>query len=204
MARPTTPLISRHTTVQAALDLIDSEGIENFSLRRLGSKLGVHGMSIYHHFRDKDEILDEVASLVLSEVRVTPAPSPDIVGWSVANAKRYRRALLKHPNAMPLFVKRHPVSNRARMYVHEFEALAGLGISQQYWIIILETIEAFVLGAAIFLRPGAAASHLSAHNESVVMSAIRANTMDYEDAFELALRPFITSLYDLYRRMSNR
>jgi len=200
MARPTTPLISRRTAVQAALELIDEQGIEKFSLRKLGAKLGVHGMSIYHHFRDKDEILDEVASLVLNELKASPAPLDNIVEWSLVNAKRYRRALLEHPNAMPLFVKRLPTKNRAAMYVHEFEALDRLGINREYWIVVLETIEAFVLGTAIFLRHGADRS--MSDTSSLVRGAIDANKSTYDEVFELAFKEFIVSLYNAYRRKS--
>ena len=58
---------------EAALHLIDSEGIDGFSMRRLGQALGVEAMALYNHYKDKDAILDAVASLVLSSVPLPPS-----------------------------------------------------------------------------------------------------------------------------------
>lgn len=58
---------------EAAERLIDSEGLEAFSMRRLGQALGVEAMALYNHFEDKEAILDAVASLALARVPAPPA-----------------------------------------------------------------------------------------------------------------------------------
>jgi len=57
VARPKIPLISKRAALQAALDIIDTEGIDALSIRYLAEKLGVNGASLYHHFQNKDEIV---------------------------------------------------------------------------------------------------------------------------------------------------
>ncbi|MER7579274.1 TetR/AcrR family transcriptional regulator [Kitasatospora sp. NPDC097691] len=68
MARPRTPLLSRERIVVAALRLIDDEGLDALSTRRLATELSVSGPSLYNHFATKDELLDAVVDSVIGEV----------------------------------------------------------------------------------------------------------------------------------------
>ena len=61
MARPSKPLISRSNAAEAALEVIDEHGLEELSLGLVAKKLGVRPPSLYHHFKDKGELLDAVA-----------------------------------------------------------------------------------------------------------------------------------------------
>ena len=64
MPRPRQPVLSRERIVTAALALIDADGLGAFSTRRLAAALGVQGPSLYHHFANRDAILDAVADSV--------------------------------------------------------------------------------------------------------------------------------------------
>jgi AcrR family transcriptional regulator len=66
--RTTSPL-SRERIVAAAIDLADRDGADGLSMRRLAQVLGVDPMSLYHHVRDKDDLLDAVADGVVGEVK---------------------------------------------------------------------------------------------------------------------------------------
>jgi len=61
MARPRQALLTRERIITAAATIIDAEGLEAVSTRRLAAELGVQGPSLYHHFGNKEEILDAVA-----------------------------------------------------------------------------------------------------------------------------------------------
>ena len=163
-------------------------------------------MSLYHHFRDKDHILDEVAALVLNELRSTSPPDSDIVAWSLEKAKRYRTALLRHPNAIPLFVSRFPVHNRFDMYVQEFDALERVGIDRKYWIAILEALESFIIGSAMFLRgtDAPASPHSDVASERLVAEVIQARGIDHQRSFELAFVSLISALHKEYLEISVR
>jgi AcrR family transcriptional regulator len=50
--------LSRELIADAAVELVDREGLEALSMRRLGSELGIGTMTIYGYFRDKDELMD--------------------------------------------------------------------------------------------------------------------------------------------------
>jgi len=94
--------LSRESIARAALELIDSEGIDAFSLRRLAQSLKVSAMSLYTYATDKDGIIRDVVALLLSEVVVVEDPA---VRWEeavLAGGKSLRAMALRHPRAWPL------------------------------------------------------------------------------------------------------
>lgn len=60
--------LDRMRIAAAALKLIDAEGLDNLSMRRLGAVLGVEAMAIYHHFESKGDLLDAILDLFVEEV----------------------------------------------------------------------------------------------------------------------------------------
>src|SRR5512143_3729893 len=71
--RATRPPLDRARIVAEALRIVDDEGVEALSLRRLAEGLGVTPMSIYWHVRDKAELVDLVGQAVLAEIELPPA-----------------------------------------------------------------------------------------------------------------------------------
>jgi AcrR family transcriptional regulator len=55
-----TTRLSRERITEVARELAAREGIEAISMRRLAQHLGVWPMSVYRHFRDKDDLLEAV------------------------------------------------------------------------------------------------------------------------------------------------
>jgi len=70
--RTTKDRLSRDAVTERALAMADAEGIEALTIRRLATDLGVTPMALYWHFEDKERLLDGVAELVLSQVRLPP------------------------------------------------------------------------------------------------------------------------------------
>ena len=104
MARPRQPLIDRLRVVEKALEIIDRDGLEAVSIRRIGSELGVDGTSLYHHFADKEAIVHGVRLRILQEGHVGE-PRDRYETWQDyvrRTTAGYRRSLLRHPNAAPL------------------------------------------------------------------------------------------------------
>ena len=93
--------LSRARVVEAALGLIDREGLAGFSVRRLASSLGVYPTAVYWHLGRRNEILAAVVDHVLREV----GKSRDADSWEEALRRicfAYRAALRRHPNVAPL------------------------------------------------------------------------------------------------------
>src|ERR1700704_4009940 len=59
--------LSRDRVLRAAIDLADRGGIDALSMRKLADELGVEAMSIYHYVASKDDLLDGIADIVVSE-----------------------------------------------------------------------------------------------------------------------------------------
>ena len=49
--------LSRDRIIDTALQIMDDEGLDAVSMRRVGRELGVEAMSLYHHVRDKDALI---------------------------------------------------------------------------------------------------------------------------------------------------
>ena len=69
-AHPQRLPLTRQRIAEAALRVIDREGLNALTMKRLGSELGVEAMSLYFHFSKKEEILDEVVDLLFRELEL--------------------------------------------------------------------------------------------------------------------------------------
>lgn len=103
MARPKEALISPEVVVRTALRIMEQEGLEALSLRRLGAELKINGTSLYHHFANKDEILMAAARHALREIEFSPL-ADDWESWIADNAVSYRRLLVARPYLIPLML----------------------------------------------------------------------------------------------------
>lgn len=95
--------LSKELVLRTAVEMADEAEVP--SLRTLAKRLGVEGMSLYHHFRNKDMILDGMVDLVFSEIELPPEDE----GWRDAmrgRAVSMRAALTRHPWAIRLMDSR--------------------------------------------------------------------------------------------------
>ena len=98
--------LTRERIVEAALHVMDSEGLDAVTMRRIGRELGVEAMSLYNHVEDKDDILNAVTEHVFTDFDY-PAFTGD---WDVdtrAMAREWRRLLNLHPSVCQLLAERH-------------------------------------------------------------------------------------------------
>jgi AcrR family transcriptional regulator len=97
--------LSRELVLSAALALVDSEGLEALTMRRLGQELGRDPMSLYRYAANRAALLDGVSELVLGELAVVPS-DPDWQAQLRRIAHELRLLALRHPNVVPLLVTR--------------------------------------------------------------------------------------------------
>jgi AcrR family transcriptional regulator len=109
--------------VEAALRVLDAEGLDGLSIRRLGSELNAGATSVYWHVRDKEELLDLALDEVLGRIQL-PQPTEDWRTDLEACAVELRRVLLAHPYAVALMLSRPAIGPKTLRAV-EF-ALATL------------------------------------------------------------------------------
>jgi AcrR family transcriptional regulator len=120
--------ITRGVVLAAALDIVDREGADALSMRRLAHALDRDPMILYRHAANKAAVLDGVAETVLAQLIVDPA-DPDWQAQLRAVARRYRALALAHPHVVPLLVTRPlatPLALRPRGTLRPLEDILAL------------------------------------------------------------------------------
>jgi AcrR family transcriptional regulator len=125
--KPRTAL-SKERVLRAAVALADESGIESLSMRKLAQALGVEAMSLYHYVAKKDEILDGIVDLVVTEFDVPPQDTD----WKEAlrrSAISAHEALARHPWACNLMMSAGPSPARLRYMESLLATLRKAGFS---------------------------------------------------------------------------
>jgi TetR/AcrR family tetracycline transcriptional repressor len=97
--------LDRKKVVRAALRLLDKVGLDGLTLRGLAGELGVQAPALYWHFKNKQELLDEMATSVLvdSIQDMLPGERGDWHQWAMYFGKEMRRMLLLHRDGAKMF-----------------------------------------------------------------------------------------------------
>ena len=149
--------LTREQIVKAAIDLLDSEGLEGLNMRALGRRLGSAATAVYWHVGSKDNLIALAGDQVWNEVGL---PDPTATGWRVAAAQMatdLHAMLTRHPwlvQAFGSYVVFGP--GRARHDDHSLALYEAAGFTGAQADRAMATVFTYVLGNA--LGPAAAAS----------------------------------------------
>lgn len=146
--RPRYPRLTRARVIQGALELVERDGAEALTMRRLGDELGVHAMSLYNHVANRDAVLDGIGELLMSEIDLSPDR-----GWQTVCrqfAAQLRAITLAHPNAFQLIGLR-PLAGPAALAPVErlLEVLVADGASPELALGIYRAIASYARGYAL-------------------------------------------------------
>jgi TetR/AcrR family transcriptional regulator, tetracycline repressor protein len=198
MARPRVPLISRRKALEAALEIIDSEGLKALSIRRLGEVMNVNGASLYHHFKDKDDILVGVAQLALADVTTPRSDSDNWRVWLPLNAYRTRRALIAHPELIPLMLRRIPLGIGNQEVDASVARLRDEGVEMSVIAPLMESFELLAISSALQTVGGAgsAEERERAHGaeDSMYQQAQKERGLSDDELFEVVCAAVIASV----------
>lgn len=135
---------------QAALELVDTEGLEALTMRRLARRLDAPVMTLYRHVRTKDEVLDRLAERSLEELELPRAAGT----WDdqlKAIFAAVRTVFLRHPGLARLFADRavsgpaaYRITDRVLMILRD----AGLGPREA--VDAFTALLTYTLGASLF------------------------------------------------------
>src|SRR5262249_50750451 len=140
--------LSRERIIRAALRIMDEEGLDAVTMRRVGRELGVEAMSLYNHVRDKEDILDGITEEVLGGLRV-----PGADDWAEAarlTAREFRRVLLAHPGVMTLLTERDkPFTSvdSLQLYERVFDLFRTAGLSEADTAQAFHVFGGYILGS---------------------------------------------------------
>jgi AcrR family transcriptional regulator len=205
MGRPRTAKLDQERIRAAALALVDAEGLEGLSMRRLAAALDVSAASLYFHYATKDELLEAVAADVLAGVDTSAFPR----GWEAgirAWTRSLRSALAAHPRLVP--VLSHAPGRRADALQRADDVHGGLvaaGWPPREATMIGAAAKYVAFGAALgsfaegFADDPALYAERYPHLGQAHRLAARAAQVDRE-SFEFALDQLIAGLRARYHR----
>jgi TetR/AcrR family transcriptional regulator, tetracycline repressor protein len=94
------PHIEPEAVVRAALEILDAEGLEHVTLRRISSKLGVQAPALYWHFKNKEDIIDDTTHAILVQGGLDnigpPKETSTWTEWLIDTARIVRGAMVSH------------------------------------------------------------------------------------------------------------
>ncbi|MET0455738.1 MAG: TetR/AcrR family transcriptional regulator C-terminal domain-containing protein [Mycobacterium sp.] len=97
--------VSRSVILRCALTIVDQDGVDGLSMRRLSGLVGRDPAVIYRHVPSKSALLDGIPEIVFGELMVD-VTDPDWQAQLRVVAHAFRRLALEHPNVVPLIVTR--------------------------------------------------------------------------------------------------
>ena len=187
--------------VDAALTIIDGEGLPALNMRRLGAELSVKAMAVYKHFPNKDAILDGIVAAVLCDLEESTGESDWHEGFRSAFLS-LRSLLRAHPNTLPLVASR-PLSSPqlARRLESTRDLLLDAGLDEEDVLHRLHAGISLTLGYlwlevggfvgelpddAPFLRRAAGAAHASTI-ATLVAAATWSRDQDFAAGLDLLI-----------------
>lgn len=125
MSRPpaSAPLLSSEKITRHALKLVDEQGMEALSIRKLAADLSVSPKSLYHYFPTKEDLLQGMYARILEELEV---PDMTLGTWQdrfLRLAHSVRRSMLRHASFSGHYFQGHQVSAEE---LDIYESLYGL------------------------------------------------------------------------------
>jgi TetR/AcrR family tetracycline transcriptional repressor len=136
--------------VDTALAIVDRDGLDGLTMRRLAGELGVEAMSLYHWFPNKAAILDALVEAAIRETATRVDATPE-AGWRAnlrALAMGYRQVLLAHPNTVPCMGGRPGKSVETMRFIERMlDVLRSDGLSPVYAVRSMQSVLAYINGA---------------------------------------------------------
>ncbi len=215
MATTRLPL-TRDRILRAALELVDDQGLEALTMRRLGQQLGFEAMSLYNYVANKEDVIDGMLELVLAETEL-PRTADDWAGAVRESAVSVHSALQRHRWAAGQLLAYGQV-RRARLQYMEslLRQLREGGLPAEAAYVAYHVLDAHIFGFSLW-----EASHTFSEEDVAELSAIFEQVITPEqfpylrehgqqhfdegphqdaNAFELALDLIIDGLKKMHER----
>lgn len=142
--------LSRARIISAAVDLIEGEGVEAVSMRRIAALLGCGVMSLYNHVPSKAALLDDVAERVISGIEFTAMPGASWEEQVRAQARAFRAIARKYPRSTMLVVSRPTASlTGLRPIENALATLREAGCGGSEAVLIVRAFIAFIMGSLL-------------------------------------------------------
>src|SRR5438874_171511 len=143
--KPPRTHLSRDVIVEAALRVVDREGIDGATMRRVADELNTGAASLYWHVRNREELLHLMLDTVAGEIRL---PKPDPKNWQAQVkqlGREMRRALLRHKDIAKATMGRIPLGpNALRVSEWTLGLLRAAGIPDRTAALVIDLFALYV------------------------------------------------------------
>ena len=160
------------------------EGLDAVTMRRVAREVGVEAMSLYHHVRDKEDLLDGICAGVMRDFRY---PDEDRPWIEVARdgAREWRRVLREHPNVIALWADRQrPMTELESLMPMEFalRVISRAGIDAREGVQVFNVLGGYIMGV-VMMEVGAMFSAGTARSVQGVSTSTAVHAKIPDEAF---------------------
>jgi TetR/AcrR family transcriptional regulator, tetracycline repressor protein len=141
--------LDRQRIVEEAVALLDAEGLDGVTTRKLAARLGVQSPTLYWHLPNKAALVTALAEAILEQEfpeLTPPGPEERWQDWLGTLAERLRRALLAHPDGARVLSAAQLCRKMAEFSELAMSSLVDRGISLRQARVIVLTVERFTVG----------------------------------------------------------
>lgn len=147
--------------LDAAMRIVDAEGLDALTFRRLGEEVGVSYTAVYTYFESRQDLVEELAGRMIAQVLASVDTSDATPrGQIISLAMAVRAGMAEHPRALPAFLvstREFPGAGDAVAAV--IAMLEEAGLSGDELSLAYRALESYVFGMTVF-DFGAAPEHL--------------------------------------------
>ena len=196
MPRPPHPKLSRDAIARAALALVDRDGSDGASIRRVADRLKVHPTSLYNHVPNLAALIEDIRALVSARIDSSFLREREWEEGLLLWARSYRDAFRRHPKTIPLLMS-HSSSAPLLMSQYEDFAVAAerVGCTCDDILPLLTAFESFIIGSVLDMTGPSVMFDPSGQEKTVPRFAAAYATLEAHDpvdpvatrAFELGL-----------------
>jgi TetR/AcrR family transcriptional regulator, tetracycline repressor protein len=145
--------VNREIVIEAGLNLLNEVGLEQLTLRRLAKSLKIQAPTLYWHFKNKEELIDAMATLVLAKGAACLVPKKSASDWKIwvnAFGMGLRQTLLKYRDGARV-VAGSRLTDTVYMETAERigRRLFDAGFSVRQTVVLLSTVYAFTISFVI-------------------------------------------------------
>jgi TetR/AcrR family tetracycline transcriptional repressor len=143
--------LDRKRIVAEAVALLDADGLDGMTLRKLAQRLGVQAPTLYWHLPNKAALVTAIAEEILEQQfpethLVPPAPEQRWQDWLAGLAQRLRHAMLAHPDGARVVSASHLSLKMAAISELAMSTLVARGLPLHQARLLVLTVEHFTIG----------------------------------------------------------
>lgn len=145
--------LTREQIVETAMDLLERDGLEGVSFRKIAAERGVSGPTLYWHIDSKQRLLDLMAENLMRRAAASdsldPEPGEDWARWLERRTRTMYETLIAHRDAPRVVVGNRPTVESLPHIEAALSALVDAGFAPGDAIEVILTTSAFAIGCAL-------------------------------------------------------